>query len=458
MNQDKIKKFNYELQKQHQGSPETIKLSFYHIPYRLFLAGAFIMDILTDIIVLVEMKDNDVNQNFKALLVFFCLAFAGMMFTNCKNQNATQYPANGFLRLIFTIFAFFGLDSIIYFIYSALTLEGHNMHDYKISGPSSPRKLWGAWQSIMSSFVTAHYLFYYPDASVWAVVSLIFSMLNARLNMNMDHTNPTFTKLLKNDIFCLRFFSTLFEIIGRPLFFGSTTIIIIQKSSFLGDDRKPFHLTYEFFAWDGILLGSVCFLFLFIYYFYFKNIKIAISLFIQNIINSMLIRPAIDNKDLSNVRIASKMVVYLNEDKIDIKQLKRQIQFGLGFPCIWRIGEYIALNYVIYHYNVLDIAEKRDDSILALTWIAGITNAINSVFLVISLVVLIIFEPKFDESMAHGQVTFVQASKQVGIEQNNNEYEVKNQNENKYKDSNQKKSSNHQSDLEKLAGVSVENE
>lgn len=65
----------------------------------------------------------------------------------------------------------------------------------------------------------------------------------------MTHTRETFKKMLVKDIFCMRFFSTFFEIIGRPLFYAATTIIIIDESSFLSDDRKPFHLTYEFFAW-----------------------------------------------------------------------------------------------------------------------------------------------------------------------------------------------------------------
>lgn len=139
------------------------------------------------------------------------------------------------------------------------------MHDYKINGPKSPRKLWGAWQSVLSSFITAHYIFYWNKSSSWAVVSLFTSMINARLNMNMDHTNKTFLDLLKNDIFCMRFFSTFFEIWGRPLFFAATTIIVINNSSFLSSSRKPFRLTYEFFAWDGIALGSACMLFLIIY-------------------------------------------------------------------------------------------------------------------------------------------------------------------------------------------------
>lgn len=49
----------------------------------------------------------------------------------------------------------------------------------------------------------------------------------------MSHTHKTFVDLLKNDIFCMRFVSTFFEIVGRPLFFGATTIILIESSSFL---------------------------------------------------------------------------------------------------------------------------------------------------------------------------------------------------------------------------------
>lgn len=68
----------------------------------------------------------------------------------------------------------------------------------------------------------------------------------------MNHTYPTFIEFLKNDVFCMKFISTFFEIMGRPLFFGITTIIVIDDSTFLGEDSKPYRLTYEFFAWVNI--------------------------------------------------------------------------------------------------------------------------------------------------------------------------------------------------------------
>lgn len=88
----------------------------------------------------------------------------------------------------------------------------------------------------------------------------------------MTHVHKTAKDFFMNDVFSMRFFSNVFEIIGRPLFIGATTIIIIDESMFLGDDKnKTYHLTYDFFAWDGILLGSTCVLCFVIYYLYFKN-------------------------------------------------------------------------------------------------------------------------------------------------------------------------------------------
>lgn len=56
---------------------------------------------------------------------------------------------------------------------------------------------------------------------------------------------------------------------------------------------------------------------------YFKSYKISISLMLQNFLGSMLIRPAIDKHDLESVKIASKMVVYLNDKSTNEKHLKK---------------------------------------------------------------------------------------------------------------------------------------
>lgn len=70
-------------------------------------------------------------------------------------------------------------------------------------------------------------------------------------------------------------------------------------------------------------MGIVSFLFFIIYLIIFKNFKIAISLMFQNFLGSMLIRPSIDKADLESVKIASKMVVYLDDKSTNEKHLKR---------------------------------------------------------------------------------------------------------------------------------------
>lgn len=83
----------------------------------------------------------------------------------------------------------------------------------------------------------------------------------------MDHSVKDFKAFLKYGLFTMRFMSTLFEIIGRPLFYGCTTLIVLNESTFLSDDRRPFKLTYEFFAWDALLLGIAAFVMFFLYKF-----------------------------------------------------------------------------------------------------------------------------------------------------------------------------------------------
>lgn len=98
----------YELQKAQAGSTETVKLSFYHLPYRLFLGSIFLFDIISDLLVIIEMHDNNIKGNKTALLICFIVAFCLMIFMNCRNMKAEHYPANGCFRLLFALFGIFG--------------------------------------------------------------------------------------------------------------------------------------------------------------------------------------------------------------------------------------------------------------------------------------------------------------------------------------------------------------
>lgn len=84
---------------------------------------------------------------------------------------------------------------------------------------------------------------------------------------------------------------------------------------------------------------------------------------------------------------------------------------------MWRFFEYIALNIVIHDYEVLDIAEERDDSILYLVWIAYITNGINLLFILASIYILFTVEPVIPESL-HLPSKIVKSKNQVNIGEN----------------------------------------
>jgi len=59
------------------------------------------------------------------------------------------------------------------------------------------------------------------------------------------------------------------------------------------------------------------------------------------------------------------------------------------------------LLYIVFDYEVLKIAEERDDSILYLAYLTIITNLINAFILLISMFIILTVSPKFDLENLH---------------------------------------------------------
>lgn len=126
-----------------------------------------------DIVIIIELKNNNLDKHFAIMLSFFIAPFGltflikicSLIANNIDTSGNTYLQENPCLKFFFNLFSIFGLEPMFYYFQSAISMRGNIQMDKLMYSPFQTRKLQATLESIINSFVVAHYIFYYPLSS-----------------------------------------------------------------------------------------------------------------------------------------------------------------------------------------------------------------------------------------------------------------------------------------------------
>ncbi|KRX04122.1 hypothetical protein PPERSA_08337 [Pseudocohnilembus persalinus] len=147
-------------------------------------------------------------QYYVMLFVFLFTCLIGHYLGN-QQPESDIYPKYSIIQFFFRFFGLVGLSPIIYLFYSSFARKGFQNFDNYCMLQLGPRKWWAHWQSIISTFVSSHFMYTTSTHSNWVVVGFIINCVNAMLafieyqgyddQKDVDHVNCEECQCLGDD-------------------------------------------------------------------------------------------------------------------------------------------------------------------------------------------------------------------------------------------------------------------